>query len=125
MVGRAGRPQFDTTGVAVVMTQSSAAARFLELVRGYLERDGFAVDTAADGPAGQPVLDQRIRVGRLCRGPEQVGWQHAGAGRGARQRRAGACTGRSPMPLASSGRRPGAARRCPRPRGPDSGRRMR
>ena len=34
MVGRAGRPQFDTTGVAVVMTQSSAAARFLELVRG-------------------------------------------------------------------------------------------
>lgn len=34
MVGRAGRPQFDTTGVAVVMTQSSAAARFLALVHG-------------------------------------------------------------------------------------------
>ena len=34
MVGRAGRPQFDTSGVAVVMTHSSTATRFLELVRG-------------------------------------------------------------------------------------------
>ena len=28
-------------------------APILDLVRGYLERDGFEVDTAADGPARQ------------------------------------------------------------------------
>ncbi len=31
----------------------------LELVRGYLERDGFEVDTAADGPAGLAAVHAR------------------------------------------------------------------
>ena len=34
MVGRAGRPQFDTSGVAVVMTQTAAKARYQGLVSG-------------------------------------------------------------------------------------------
>ncbi len=34
MVGRAGRPQFDTEGVAVIMTLRAAAGRYQHLLAG-------------------------------------------------------------------------------------------
>jgi ATP-dependent DNA helicase HFM1/MER3 len=34
MMGRAGRPQFESTAVAVIMTQRSTAARWEKLVSG-------------------------------------------------------------------------------------------
>jgi ATP-dependent DNA helicase HFM1/MER3 len=34
MVGRAGRPQFDTEGTAVIMTQKETAVRYQNLLNG-------------------------------------------------------------------------------------------
>ncbi|KAF8067393.1 MER3 [Scenedesmus sp. PABB004] len=40
MVGRAGRPQFDTEGVAVIMTSRDSTARYQQLLEGQARRSG-------------------------------------------------------------------------------------
>jgi replicative superfamily II helicase len=55
MVGRAGRPQFDTEGTAVIMTQRETAVRYQNLLNGAeVVESGLKVSRAGEGPFMQP-----------------------------------------------------------------------
>ncbi|GBF89417.1 ATP-dependent DNA helicase-like protein [Raphidocelis subcapitata] len=56
MVGRAGRPQFDTEGVAVIMTQRSTAARYAALSAGQEEVESCLLDSVAEHLNAEVVL---------------------------------------------------------------------
>lgn len=111
MVGRSGRPQFDTTGVAVVMTQSSAAARFLELVRGSRPLDSqlekclpehlnaeIVLRTVADVPAAVRWLKATFLWARVRSDPASRGFPRKLAASGG----GGDASSASPSPSSSS-----------------------
>ena len=72
MVGRAGRPQFDTSGVAVVMTQTAAKARYQGLVSGAAPVESCLLGSLAEhlvrrgGVCGCVCVCVCVRVRRVC-----------------------------------------------------------